>query len=369
MTEEWLSSLSSKFWVVRLNRFVRTSIAAAVLACSISGTAAASPTSSVVFRFTDPAIAESSGLAASSVGSDVFTVNDSGNSATVYRVDTTGSTVATYTLKGATNVDWEDLATGVDPQGRHVLYIGDIGDNSSKRETIAVYRIAEPLGKSADVPWARYRFSYPDGSHDAEALLVDPTTQRLYIATKSLLGNGELFVAPASLSDVVVNRLSPVRPVPALTTSGDFSPNGKQIVFLTYLNAYRADGITGSLVPFAVPLQRQNESIAYTPDGAAVLVGSEGVHSLVYRVALPAAATQAPTQPPAQTSIATASSAAPSAPPVPPNSNQSASSQSRLLGFVVFIAVIAVSVGGARLARRSRRKRLGWPPTDRKPPR
>jgi hypothetical protein len=366
VAKEWLSLSSNKFLVVQLNRLlVRTSIAAAVLMFPISGTAAAGPTSSVLFSFADPAIAESSGLAASSVGSDVFTINDSGNSAVVFRVDATGATAAIYTLKGATNVDWEDLATGVDSQGRRVLYIADIGDNSLKRKDIAVYRIGEPSGQSADVPWVRYRFSYPDGSHDAEALLVDPATQRIYIATKTLLGNGELFEAPALLSGSAVNRLSPVRSVPAMTTSGDFSPDGKQIVLLTYLQAYWADGVTRNLNAFAVPLQKQNESIAYTADGSSLLVGSEGVHSTVYRVTLPATQTQAPAQ--TQTPTQAPSPAQSSPAPVAPNSNQSASSQSRILGFVVFIAVIAVSVGGARLARRSRRKRLGWPPTDGKP--
>ena len=41
-----------------------------------------------------------------------------------------------------------------------------------------------------------YRFKYPDGPHDAEALLVDPRDGRIWIATKSL-GTGGLYVRSA----------------------------------------------------------------------------------------------------------------------------------------------------------------------------
>jgi len=374
-----VADISVSIRVVQLNRLVRTAIAAAALTCAFGGTATAvasasgpasasgSPAASgsgpasaapasALFSFADPRITESSGLAASSSGSDVFTINDSGNSAVVYRVDAGGATVATYALKGAVNIDWEDLATGTDAVGQHVLYVADIGDNSLKRKEISIYRIAEPSGASKDVTWVRYGFGYPDGPHDAEALLVDPTTQRIYIATKSMLSNGELFAAPTSPSSTSLNRLSPVRAVPAMTTSGDFSPDGKQIVLLTYLAAYRADGITAPLQRFSVPLQKQNESIAFVPNGDAVLVGSEGLHSAVYRVTLSSS-------PAAQTSATGSATPAPG-----PSRPSSGSSASRIAGFLVFVVVVAVAVGGARLARRSRRKRLGWPQSDDKPP-
>lgn len=253
--------------------------------------ASAAPTSApavALFSFADPRIGESSGLAVSSrTAGIVFTHNDSGDSARFFAVDEHGRTVAVYTLPGATNVDWEDMASGHDAQGRPVLYLADIGDNDRKRTEIVVYQVPEPVGPSADVAWLRYRFSYPDGAHDAETLLVDPAGGRIYIATKSLLGQGELYEAPQAPSTSQVNTLTPVRPVPALTTSGDFSPDGRRIVLLTYLRAYWADGVTGVLHSFDVPAQRQDEAIAFTRDGTAVLVGSEGEHSLVYRVPLP----------------------------------------------------------------------------------
>jgi hypothetical protein len=288
---------------------VRTSISAAAItgavlvgippaagAASGSPQSSAQPSASRLFSFADSQLGESSGLAPSSDGKSVFTHNDSGDSARFFRIDARGDTVAVYTLRGATNVDWEDMATGTDSSGRPVLYFGDIGDNATRRGEIAVYQVPEPTGPSREVPWVRYRFAYPDGAHDAEALLVEPRTHRIYIATKVLVGGGELYAAPQPLSTTAVNVLSAVRSVPAFTTSGDFSPDGSRVVLLTYLGAYWADGLRDGWHRFEVAVQRQNESISFTRDGSAVLVGSEGVHSSVYRVRLPASsALSAPT--------------------------------------------------------------------------
>jgi hypothetical protein len=241
-----------------------------------------------VFTFADTRIVESSGLATSSYGDGVvYTHNDSGDSARFFAVDPHGATVAVYTLRGATNVDWEDMASGTDAQRRPVLYLADIGDNARNRTEIDVYQVAEPRGPSADIPWVRYRFSYPDGAHDAETLIVDPRTHRMYISTKSLIGDGEMYAAPPALSTTGVNVLTPLRAVPPLTTSGDFSPDGGRIVLLTYLRAYWADGVDGSLHGFDVPPQPQDEAITFARDGASVLVGSEGLHSAVFRVGVP----------------------------------------------------------------------------------
>ena len=190
---------------------------------ALSGRASAS---GPLFRFADSRIVESSGLATSSYGDGIYyTHNDSGDSARFFAVDSSGATVAVYTLRGATNVDWEDMAAGTDAAGKPVLYFADIGDNDNTRTEIDVYEVAEPRGPSADVRWVRYRFRYPDGRHDAETLLVDPRSHRFYIATKELLRDGELYAAPATLSTTEVNVLEPVRSVPPLTTSGDFSPD------------------------------------------------------------------------------------------------------------------------------------------------
>ena len=264
------------------------------LATGTATASAASGDSTLLFHFADAQISESSGLGTSSYGDGiVYTHNDSGDTARFFAVNSSGATVAIYTLKGATAHDWEDMETGTDASGKPLLYFGDIGDNAVKRTEIDVYQVPEPRGPSANVPWIRYRFAYPDGPHNAETLMVDPHTHRIFIASKAAIGDGLLYEAPAVLSTTAINLLAvvtPQRTVPMLTTAGDISPDGKLMVLLTYFSAYWSVGVNGELHEFPVTEQRQDEAIAFTRDGKSVLVGSEGVHSAVYRIALPAEA-------------------------------------------------------------------------------
>ena len=314
-----------------------------------AGSGAPGPSASALFSYTDPQITESSGIAASSFDDSFYTHNDSGDSARFFRVDVHGNTVAVYTLRGATNVDWEDMATGTDAAGHRVLYFGDIGDNDRKRNEIAVYRVPEPRGASSNVAWVRYRFAYPDGAHDAEALLVNPRDHRIYIATKTLLGSGELFEAPQSLSTTGVNLLVAVGTVPALTTSADFSPDGTRIVLLTYVGAFWSDAVGGTWKRFDVPLPHQAEAIAYARGGSSVLVGGEGTHSVVYETAAPSTpsasprSTISPRPPPSQPPSPSPLAAARPSPGVP-------------IGVVILLVVAPLAVIGI-LALRWRRNR------------
>jgi hypothetical protein len=120
----------------------------------------------------------------------IWVVEDSGNGGQVHAVNDAGRLLATYTIGGAA-LDMEDLAIGPGPGGANYLYIGDIGDNTGMRPSVAVYRAPEP-----DVAFDQVAisgpllmleplpFKYPDGSYNAEALIVDPATQDLYIISK-----------------------------------------------------------------------------------------------------------------------------------------------------------------------------------------
>src|ERR1043166_7285089 len=91
----------------------------------------------------DPRIKESSGVVASRRYADVFwTHNDGGGpkKQVLYAIDREGNTRASFPVIGVTLRDWEDLA--IDSAGH--LYIGDIGNNDSKRDALAVYEIEEP---------------------------------------------------------------------------------------------------------------------------------------------------------------------------------------------------------------------------------
>jgi hypothetical protein len=243
----------------------------------------------VVVRLEDPRILESSGLALSPRHRAVlWTHNDSGDRPRLYAVGPDGRTLATLTLAGVQARDWEAMAAGRDDHGRPALFVGDIGDNLDHWPEVAVYRVAEPARlRDATVPAVRYRLRYADGPRNAEALLVDPRSNRLYVATKDPDGGG-LYRAPARLRTDQVNLLRRVARVPPVITDGAFLPGGRGLVLRDYQSAYvyAAPGRRVGALP--LPPQYQGESITVSSDGRSVLVGSEGLGSEVWRVPLPA---------------------------------------------------------------------------------
>lgn len=231
-----------------------------------------------VFSFTDPQIAESSGLVAGD--GVVVTVNDSGDSNRIFTVDTsTGDTVGITRWQGEAR-DHEALA----PAGDGEVWVGDIGDNAASRDHVSVARVPYGRGdKTVTAP--TYELVYPDGPHDAETLLSDPATGRLYVVAKEFIGR--LYAAPAKLDPDRPNRLEPVGEVLGIATDGAFFPDGKHVVLRNYGQAvvYTWPGLD-RVARFDLPAQRQGEGIAVAADGQ-VLLSSEGEGAEVLSVALP----------------------------------------------------------------------------------
>jgi hypothetical protein len=231
----------------------------------------------------DSRITESSGLARSTYPRDtLFTHNDSGDGARVFAVDPNGKTRAVITLSGVRTRDWEDIAAGPD----HTLWVGDIGDNRGIRDSIAVHRFVEPatLGDTS-VNTTTYQLTYPDGRHNAEGLMVHPVSGRVYVVTKKSSGAG-IYAAPSALSASGSNRLTRVASAPSLVKAASFAADGSRFVLSAggVLHVYKTIGGTG--VTVQKPSLKQGESAAVTREGGAVIVGSEGANSPLYRVTL-----------------------------------------------------------------------------------
>ena len=73
-------------------------------------------------------------------------------------------------------------------------------------------------------------------AHDAETLLSDPGTGRLYVATKGFVG-GMLYAAPKKLRPDAPNRLRPIADVGAIVTDGSFFPDGRHLILRDYDSA------------------------------------------------------------------------------------------------------------------------------------
>ncbi len=254
----------------------------------------------------DSDINESSGIVASRVNPDLFwTHNDSGDGAFVYAFDRSGKSRGVWQVAGAEALDWEDIAIGPGSKaGQPYLYLGDIGDNDSRRDEIVVYRVAEPTVNADDVVVSKrrphqteraeaLRFRYPDGKHDAEALMVHPTTGDLYIISKIRFHAASIYkaAAPLQASRVTTLKLLGKINVPSvlggLLTGGDISPDGRRVVLCDYLQGYELSlpeksagefDVTWKQPPVVINLgtRRQGEGVCYSLDGQSVLATSEG---------------------------------------------------------------------------------------------
>ncbi|SFQ69812.1 hypothetical protein SAMN05421810_11385 [Amycolatopsis arida] len=101
------------------------------------------------------------------------------------------------------------------------------------RSEVTVYRVPEPATlTSATVTPTTFTLRYPDGPRDAESLLVDPRTNRLYVASKRG-SDGTLYQAPSPLRTDQPNVLTPVSAAPAYATDGAYSPDGTSYVLRT----------------------------------------------------------------------------------------------------------------------------------------
>ena len=261
----------------------------------------------VVGRVVSPEIREVSGLVASRTQPDVLWVhNDSGDLPRLFAIHTDGSLRGTFLLE-ATARDWEDMAIGPGPRrGQQYLYLADIGDNFSQRDSIQIHRFAEPVVDGANHQIAASEIvtmdlTYPDGAHDAETLLVDPETGDLLIVIKTLYAPGPSLVYRLSAEaqargDTVLELVGEANLEGGdFTTGGDISPDGREILVRGYVGARlwrrtRRQSVAEALagepceVPVVgVPEEPQGEAIGFSPDGESYLTLSEGLDQPIYQ--------------------------------------------------------------------------------------
>ena len=301
--------------------------ASALLLAAAPGVAAAAPTSAAgafaspvpatppastqtLCRFTDPRLPEVSGLVVT--GDKLLAINDGGDRLTVYVLDRACQVVGVRTAP-VDPYDPEDMALAADG----TVWLSDTGDNLAQRATVAL------LALHPDGSTAIYRMTYPDGPHDAEALLLAPDGTP-YVVTKEVLGNSGVYRPAAALADggtvpmTKVGALSfaltgteggPVgRAGELMVTGGAVSPDGRLVALRTYTDAYLWP-LSGSDIPAALetkpvriplPPAPQGEAISFGTDSRELVVAGEGVPGDVTVVTppaglLPAAATASTT--------------------------------------------------------------------------
>ncbi|WP_019853511.1 hypothetical protein [Actinopolyspora mortivallis] len=227
----------------------------------------------------DERLSELSGLVAGPDG--WYAVPDGGSRLRVYEMSPRDCSVVDSYHWNVDPYDVEDLARS--PDGR--LWVADTGDNSGRRDTIAVHVVSPDSGSAR-----LYRMRYPDGPHDAEALLLGRDGVP-HVVTKNPFGTagvyrpvGELDERhPVELERVTTLRLestdTPGGPVPSAfgsvaVTGAATSAEHEVLAVRTYTEVYLYP-VSGSVPetlardPLRIPLpgEPQGEAVAFTPRG------------------------------------------------------------------------------------------------------
>lgn len=263
------------------------------------------------------AIDEASGLAASWRHEGLLWVhNDSGDEPRLFLMKADGSHVATITLAGVNAHDWEDVAVGpcAKASKQSCVYVADIGDNRAQRKEVVIHRFAEPaLGdeRPADITVKKSTstwFTYPGGARDAEALMVHPTSAKVYVVEKTSERDPGVYRVPRKSTtakkptlavEVGQLRFGAQSGFGKLITAGDISPDGTEFTVRTYLAAYtfcasdEASDEKGADFESAVeatpvlsnpPFMIQSETLGYSRDGETIWVTSERRPAPLYRM-------------------------------------------------------------------------------------
>lgn len=236
-----------------------------------------------------------------------------------FAVNAAGADLGAYTLGGARNLDWEDIAVGPCPGGTCV-YLADIGDRDGSRLDYVVYRVAEPFLLSAGdhaVPFEALHFTYPDGkSHDAGTLLIHPVTGLLTVVTRepggsdlallyefsssqpsasapsTLIRRGQLSLPAPDKSKVIDGGSSVRTDVDDRITGGDVHPKGLGVILRTRTDVFlygmkpeqtAAAALGGDPCSFPVAPEAEGGAVAWLPSGGGfVTVGAGAAPDLYF---------------------------------------------------------------------------------------
>jgi len=223
-----------------------------------------------------PLVSEISGIADSKINPGyIWGEEDSGNPNQIYLINHNGNVSKKIYLKGITNRDWEDMAL-VDGN----IYVAETGDNAQAYGSYRFYKFAEPSMNTDTVSNIEtINFTYPDGSHDAEAFLVDES-KNIYIITKR--------DSPSKIYKLSYpyNANNTVSLVGALPYSGVVSAtmNANEIIVKTYpglfyykrqTNQAIDQTLKGTYSSLPYVLEPQGEAVAFANDNSGYYTISE----------------------------------------------------------------------------------------------
>lgn len=207
----------------------------------------------------------------------LWTIEDSGNSNTLYRLNNEGNIDRSITIENAKNKDWEDLTT--DKKGN--IYIGDFGNNNKKRDTFSIYKVSNPKSLKEKSTAGVINFTLPDDikSEDFEAFFL--FKNHFYIFSKED-GKGKLIKVPNTIGTHKAHFITKfhLKGKHSEITSADISDDGKTVILLNHDKLWKLSGYTsdnffkGKVESLDFKHNSQKEGICFV-DANTVLINDE----------------------------------------------------------------------------------------------
>ena len=224
----------------------------------------------------------------------IWMQNDGGNKPKIYGVSATGNIVEELTIKEK-NHDWEDLAS--DEEGN--LYIGDFGNNDSKRENLVILKVKhEDLTSSKKIKVEKIKFSYPNQKKfppkkkqlffDAESFFY--YNNAFYVFTKSRVkdefGKTSLYKIPAKEGKheaTFISEFNNGDNTENWITSADISDDGSKVALLSpaavliFTDYKNDDFLSGKVTKITLNHASQKEGVAFK-DNNTLYITDEKAH-------------------------------------------------------------------------------------------
>jgi hypothetical protein len=225
----------------------------------------------------------------------IWMLNDGGNESKIYAVSEEGKIKREVYIKNK-NHDWEDLTS--DEKGN--IYIGDFGNNLSKRKNLTILKIEEKYLKKKNAEAIRIEFKY-ENQHkfppkkkglyfDAEAFFY--FKGYMYIFTKSRVhkkyGKTFLYKLPAKKGKHIaklIGEFENCNDLECWITSADISADGKKVALLSQKNIlifsdYKEDNfLSGNVKKIELEHRTQKEGLCFK-DNYTLLITDEKAHGV-----------------------------------------------------------------------------------------
>lgn len=189
---------------------------------------------------------EVSGIEADTNSNRIWVLQDKGNEAAIFSLDSSGKIVQTIQINNVQNNDWEDLSK--DANGN--FYIGDFGNNDNIRRDLAIYKLdaAQLESASANVS-QKTTFYFPEQKEfppkkserifDVESFFI--LGDYFYLFTKNRSANFDgttvLYQVPNQSGNHAAKLIGQFKTCgifkQCAITSAAISPNGSTVALLT----------------------------------------------------------------------------------------------------------------------------------------